>query len=403
MTGASDVMRVTARLRALQGVPGVSPRLAANCAALAARLGEPVRIGLFGLPGAGKLALLDALCASRLAPLAPLPTLELAHGHELRTEAILPDGSAVQSVGLPDADTLSRAPAFLRVHAPLPALQGRRFLLVACDADLREFAAALGWAAPRVDIALWCARGWSGLDAQLWGTAPESLANHAALVLTGDAAHAGGWHGAEGFEAVFRADPEGIARHLDQTAAEAAHHDLAAAEWMLQRHGLASEPIAKMPAGSAVASAAPNPAQRGPLPPTAPPTMPPTMTRALGQTLRQTAPETPPPEAKAELGRLFQYLRGAAARISDGLGDGPLSGEACRGLLDALAGIFDTLSERASDLDRAQETWPDLAAVLFEAQDMALLLRMEGGAEQAADAARLLLQLRHDMEVRLAA
>ncbi|MBU2959882.1 hypothetical protein KO516_03380 [Citreicella sp. C3M06] len=377
---AADAIAITDRLRALQETPGLPPRLAANCAALASRLAEPVRIGLFGLPGAGKLALLDALCGSALAPLAPLPTLELGFGAAASVEAMLPDGTLLRQAGLPTPDMLARGPAFLRLAAPVPGLRGRRYLLVACEADPREFAAALAWAAPRVDIALWCARGWSGVDAQSWGAAPDSLCNHAALVLSPQGEEAGDWHGAEGFEAVLPPDPARIARHLDDTAAEAASHDMAAAEWMLQRHGSASA--------------------------SAPAAMPrPEPTPDIAEPLRDSvaAPPEVPPEARAELGRLFQYLRGAAADLAEALPCASLDDAACAQLLERLGTVFDSLTARTQDLDRAQDSWPELSDMVFEAQDMALLLRMEGGPGQASDAARLLLQLRQDIEVRLAA
>lgn len=234
-------------------------------------------------------------------------------------------------------------------------------------------------AAPRVDIALWCARGWSRLDAQCWGAAPDSLCDHAALVLSDAGADAGGWHGAKGFEAVLRADPARIARHLDDTAAEAASHDMAAAEWMLQRHGIARAPA---PAASPRPEPRPDPAPEI------------ATARPVGAA---------PPEARAELGQLFQYLRGAAADLAGALPGAVLDDAACAQLLDRIATVFDNLGARAQELDRAQESWPELGDMVFEAQDMALLLRMEGGPAQAGDAARLLLQLRQDIEVRLAA
>lgn len=390
MTGAPAMTaEICAALAALQGAERASPRLRSACASLVGRLNAPVRIGIFGLPGAGKRALLDALCGTRLALFGPaLPTLELGHGAAAQSEAVLPDGSRMASEGGLSPALLQHAPAFLTLQLPNPQLEGRRYLLLVTDAAEADIAPALAWAARRVDIALWCTSDWTPLEARLWQAAPDALRNHAIVVPTGTAIPSGLQAAREGFQACMQiclpetdgdSAEKGVQRlsdHLRKTAEAAAEQDLLAAQMFLQRHGV-NVTAPEAPPGTA-ATVLPHPATEAPGPPVA-------------------------PEAKTELARLFQYVRSSAEALRHALLD-DLSGPECADdLLTRLDGIFETLSDRAGDLDHLGDAWPDLPDLLFEARDQSLLMRMEGGMEQAAEAARLLVQLRGDMEVRLAA
>lgn len=366
MSSIENTSRARAALKALRASGRTSPKATRSISALIDKLAAPVRIGLFGLPGAGKLACASALSGVGLADLGALPTLELSQAEMPQTEALLPDGRRLTHAGLPDAALLAQTPAFLRIRVPEAVLAGRSFLVVASEASQNDVAAALAWAAPRVDIALWCSRDWTRHEAALWHAAPDRLRNHALLVCSSGAILPETQAQAEGFVAACpapgNAAPSDLAARLTAIIDEAATQDILAARMLLQRHGT---DLDEAPPPDIAARPIPRPI---------------------------------PCAARDELARLFQHLRGEADDLWQGL-DAVETDDILARCEDLMA----TLSERAAGLDHLDETWPALPTVLSEARDLALLLRMEGGDARCADAARLVLQVRQEMEILLAA
>jgi hypothetical protein len=434
---------IVIRLDAMVEATDVPPRAQTSAQTLLEKLCAPVRIGLLGLPGSGKRALLNALCDDALAGLdADWPTLELSHGPVAQTQAMLSDGGFLRHDGLPTPDLLRQEPVFLRIALPSPHLMDRVLLLVASDAAAEDLANSLRWAAPRVDLALWCSRSWTPFEQNVWLTCPDSLRAHALLVFIHGVVpvHARG----NGFDAVFSVgntpgadlDFATFAQHLADIVDEAAEQDIHAAQLFLRHYAPISAPHALAVVGS-----------QGPIPLTGPQTgpqaveqvgrqhaqpqapaqarpnhAPPVLTTPLDSTNLATPDSVPQqaiprpvsrplsrplarhaPQATAELARLFQLVRTSAEDLRLRLDQQGPQDTAPASLLNAFEGIFDRLADRASDLAQVEETWPDLVAQMGAARDLALLMRIEGGAEQVSDAARLLLQLRQDIEQRLAA
>ncbi|SMX50139.1 hypothetical protein [Maliponia aquimaris] len=367
------------RLQALGAGDALSPRAAATCTTLIDKLRAPVRIGLVGLPGAGKRALLNALAGDTLAdPRLDVPTLEVLPGDRPGLRATLADSSLLVVDGAPTAALLRQRPVYLRLTSPAPGLAGRRLLLLATDDSAQDLAAGLRWAAPRVDILLWCSRAWHPAERQVWHAAPDSLRNHAVLLLTGSEAPPRLRATDDGFDTAFRIDPaepggmDKLRAHLADIIDEAATQDLHGAQLFLARHAAATHA---------------EPAKE----PTPPPQVVP-----LAAASRPEAD----PEARAELGRLLHLLRRAAEDLRQELA---LAADDPDRLLSAFEEVFETLAGRCADLSHLSDRWPDLGDDVAEARDLALLLRIEGGAGQVTDAARLLVQVRTGIEERLAA
>ncbi|MBV6634852.1 MAG: hypothetical protein KI788_02955 [Mameliella sp.] len=366
----ADHAQTLAELRALCADARLSAKARASCAALAEKLVAPVRIGILGLPGAGKRRILAALggLPPELAQ-QTLPSLELQPGAAPGARAMLPDGRRIEAEGLPAPDLLAQAPVFLQITSPDPALSGRRLLMVVTDTSAADLRAGLSWAAPRVDLSLWCSQDWSDFERELWQAAPERLHNHALLVLTGRQSPAAG----ADFDGRFKVDPataDGLApliAHLDQVIRDASQQDIHAAQMLLHRYG-APTPPAPAAAIKATAQVIPHPAVL-------------------------------PPEAARDLARVFHAVRDTANDLATTL-EGESDEDA---LFDAFEAAFALLADKAAGADSLQEHLPDLVARFDEAQDLALLLRIEGGAEQLADAAQLLLQVRQDVEQHMAA
>ncbi|ASP21154.1 hypothetical protein ANTHELSMS3_02490 [Antarctobacter heliothermus] len=375
-------------LATLQQHGKLAARAGATCASLLEKLDRPVRIGLFGLPGAGKRRVLHALTGLTVADHPGwAPTLEITYGPVPATTAMMVDGGRLEASGLPDPALLAQQPVFLQVTSPDKALVGRCVLLVSTEANAEDLQAALTWAAPRIDIALWCTVDWSEAERQVWHTAPDSLRNHAILFVTGKGQRRSD-PAADGFETRFSSAGQSgaesfseLATYLDRTIKDACLHDIHAAQMFLQRNGA----LSARPSLPAPPSQADEVTQTATIPRPASPAV---------------APQVPP-EAIAELARLFQAVRTSAQDMLRRLYDGTAGNTDT--LLMQFEQIFEALADRVTGDVALQETWPDLATQVTQAHDLALLLRIEGGAEQLGDAAHLLVQVRHDIQERLAA
>ncbi len=358
-------------LRCLHGALSqpLPPRAVTRGNALLDRLNASVRIGLFGLPGAGKRAVLNALSGEPvLAPGLNVPTLELVHGTAARTYMMLPDGSSLSANGYPPEDIAEIAPVYLQIQSPSEQLIGSSVLLVATDANAVDMSAALNWAATRVDLSVWCTRAWTMLEQQIWENAPDALRNHAVLILTGD----GNARTPEFEKVLGRQDGATVdARisqltiHLQGIIEEATAQDLIAADAFLQK--FAPDTLnAPIPAPTA-------PAHRS-------------VDAALDE------------ESSRFLTRLFQMIRDKADNLRQDLADRPPEE-----ILEQIEEVFEALSDRLSDCDALEISRPSLCETIEDARDTAVLMRVENEPAQLANAAMLLVQVRQEIEQELAA
>ncbi len=372
---ALDPAGVACDLRRLANDPAVSRRDAACALALADRFDRPVCVGLLGLAGSGHRSLANALCgAALIGPEPGWPTTEARHAGSPGHTATLPDGSRTSAAGLPDPARLTPAPVFLQIEAPLPALRRMSLLAVNSSADLSETAAALAWAARRIDIAIWCSAGWTAGEAALWQAAPDALKHHAVLAITGGGpVPATGGDFATAIGLPPQADPARLADALADLIDEARAADLDAARLLLRKYG---------GAGPEAGAAQARPAEIVPFPSAATP--------------------APQPAGRDALGRAFAILRNEARTLLAALedpADGASPDTILRGIEATIAAVAEMLGAEAA----AVGSGTGIAAALDQAAEMALLLRYEGGEAQAADAAALLLQLRREIEWELAA
>ena len=164
----------------------VLPKAARDHAAhLLKRLSSPVRVTLLGRPESGKSELVNMFAGRRILPKdAKLPTLELTFG---LAEKITVTGSKGQNTVLESLDFESAAkgsPAFIRAELPLPIFERISLLEVVTDGTGEELQSAVDWAVRRTDIALWCTQFFSEEEQSLWSRVPDSLKDHAFLVLS---------------------------------------------------------------------------------------------------------------------------------------------------------------------------------------------------------------------------
>jgi hypothetical protein len=364
-----------------------------------------VRVGVFGLPQAGKAAILNALAGSAVLHPGALsgPVLvRRANAPEailVRADGTTADGSAKTPFATP-AGTL-----FAELGLPLATLERLSLLAVVADAAPREMDAALAWAAPRCDIALWCTRHWTPPEQRAWDTAPDRLRNHALLVATGKAealAHLDGQAShllpercavpLDGQDTPRPDDARRLSRRLTGMIETARGADLDAAAFLIGQHA----PVASEPR-SPVRSTATHAGRPAPLE---------ADTAAGADACDRIAPQAADRISDANralLSRMVWHVRDAAGALAADLPWGDLTEDRAAGVLTRLQAALDTLLALAEEDDDFPQTFPDLNETLLESQELVQLLKIEGGPPQATEAAVLLAQLRGDVDRALAA
>lgn len=374
----------------------IPPRIARSCQRLVEKLRRPIRVGLIGFETEKRRRLLAALLRTEVLPGRMLcPTLEIGFAEQPYTRATLADASTLAAEGYPQSELLDREAVFLQIGAPLEALRRVTFLHLAAGEDAAEQAAALRWAARRIDFAIWGTRSFSPVEDRIWNAAPPELKNHAYLVAFASKTEAGHLHdqAPPDFERVFflpgdsgadnsvEADAQaGAQRLLDHLAADidnALGEDLDAARLLLHRCGQRIVP--------------PKPDW--------------TPAEALARaTMEMRQPDTTEIAGMVDLlSEPLIFLRRQARHLFEAMEwqdrDSPdWVGE----VLDRCCEVTDGLRDRAAEWPEDEGPMPALRRLIDDASDMATLLQIEGGPEQAEDAAALLLQLRTTLEASLA-
>jgi PAS domain-containing protein len=365
-------------LEAALAYPEIPPRVARSFAALAEKLRRPVRVSLLGLEAGRRRELLCALLGqSPLATNTVWPTLEITYADAPSTLATLSDGSTLSAPGLPDADLIAKSPAFLRIGMPNTVLRRITFLYLSAGADPAEQAAALRWAAGRTDISIWCTRRYTGKEASIWAKAPDRLKHHANLAVLGDQVEVREiqQRSANDFDAVVllpRPDASALIRRIEADIDAALGEDLDTAQLLMKRFGVTGA------ATGAKASGNPDAADTD---------------RNRKVTDRMVLLSEPVLFLKRQARAIFESLEW----------HGGQSDTWATEVLQNCTETVDGLRDRAV-------SWPDdeadiaaLRQLVFNASDMAILLEVEGGVEQANDAASLLYQLRTVFERTLGA
>ena len=149
------------------------------------RLSQPVRVSILGTPRSGKSELVNMFVGRRLIPMdAALPTTEFVWAAEEAMTVTGADGS-VNRFDKIDLEALSDgSAAFLKLELPVDILKRINLLEVVTNGAHEEIESAIDWAVRRTDIALWCSQAFSPSEQAVWSRVPDSLKDHAFLVLT---------------------------------------------------------------------------------------------------------------------------------------------------------------------------------------------------------------------------
>ncbi|MCH2077564.1 MAG: hypothetical protein MK180_11935 [Rhodobacteraceae bacterium] len=351
----TDVVMQLSRLAQSDVLSGKSRQ---RCQEISERLDTPVVIGFFGPSGSGKRTLLNEFLGEQVVPVnGPSVTIEVLAGPKA-TCTVRQDGDTVAEVqGYPTGSFLDQDSAFATITAPPCDSLHCAVLLFECGDDAHATQEALAWAADRVDMVIWCSQSWSEAEQISWSTAPDRLRDHAILALSNKSAAIPGHEQEAGFASVLdRRTDGGVASHIREMLVEAMEQELANAELFLRRYG--SDEIAVAPVAPVEV-------------------------------------DTKSEAALPHLGKLFLQLRQSAQGMLMQLDSGPID------IQDTLLAVEEAL-ERSADLVIAHPeigtAWPALERTIFEAGDLAVLLRYEGREEQVSQGVRLVAQLRTEIE-----
>ncbi len=385
MNQASATPDVVARLRAATEATALPEKARHRATQILARLNAPVRVVLAGFPSSGKAHLVNTLVGEAVLPEATLlPTVSIRWDKVAGTTLTMPDGLKLEFEGPLNGPDVAQA-AFAQLRRPIEILRRISILNIVAEANAAEQLAALRWAQPRTDIALWCTNGLGKLERSIWSNAPEEIKDHAYLVQNTNEMSDLPIAEDEDFRAVFPIGTGG--RGADALIAEilkladiGRQADMDAAQLFLNRYY--SSPDTAPGAAPAMAEAPATYSAATPASQSAMPEGPDEMSPVL-RTVCETGFEL-----LRDTGRKLLSKQEIEAR------------DILEGCTATVTKLTDVIASEEDDGD------PGLVAVgdlVMEAESQLVLLEIEADEAAAADAVTLLLQLRRDFETRIAA
>ena len=417
------------------------------------RLSQPVRVSVLGLPQSGKSELINMFVGRRLLPKdVQLPTTELVWGEQEAMTVTHVDGTIDRVDGIHLAELSGGSAAFLRLELPVAILERINLLEVVTNGAAEEIESAIDWAVRRTDIALWCSQAFDKEEQSVWSRVPDSLKDHAFLVLTkADVLSAAKLLStrvaelesvvAEEFHSLFAvATLQAVRAYRDGQVDEALFHasgggalsseilrhaergrraDFDSAHMFLARYQVKGAPapsnssrppsemkVPSRPTSKVVPEVETPPMRSEPPVEVAAPVEEPAQTEAPAPVETAEAPNPALPalpkvtnvEAFADAMKFLKRRGDSLAEAVANLEEGQT-----KPLIDQCVGAVEHLVDQFSMDDSGCEATDAFIDELSEAQDMMVLMQVEDGDGPAADAVTLLLQLRRDMEMQLAA
>lgn len=401
------------------------------------RLLSPVRMSVLGLPKSGKSELINMFLGRRLLPKdARLPTTEIVYGETDRMTATGADGSVMTEDKIDLSLVDGRDAAFLKIETAAPILQRVSLLEVVTDGTAVDLSSAIDWSVRRTDIALWCSQGFDDVEQVVWRRVPDSLKDHAFLVLTkadvlseerslsrrvasletvvAEEFHSlfavatlqalTAYNGSGAIDdAMYHASGGGaLTAEILRHAERGRRADFDGAHMFLARYKIRPGSLAtkkKADVGKAVPE--PESVEVKPVEVPKPKAIEPDIPVAQGEVSAPEPERRDVPENPALLIDAVRFLQRRGETLSDKaaeLGEGN-----ARALIDQCVDAVEYLVDRFSQDETGCPVVDGFIDELAEAGDMMVLMQVEDGDGPAADAATLLLQLRRDMEMKLAA
>lgn len=371
------------------------------------RLNSPVRTVILGLPGSGKSQIFNLLAGKAvLSGRASLPSVELTFAEKSQTVFTLKNGETKTTDGIMPQDAENLGATFVSLEASLPVLAQTSLLDVFVGSDAEDQQAKIDWAIKRADIVLWCSQEFTAEERKIWSAVPDAMKDHSFFVLT---------------KADSFSSKDALAARIS------ALEDVVAEEF----HSLV--PVATLQANAAIATDCGVDEDL--------------LSASGGKALIDVVLRQVELGRRADMDSVVLFLSrhkivtGTPGVKPEDLGIGaatalnltPVQSQAAK---DAVCGALEYLHQRATDLlpvadladpdhatailEHCSDTANNLAELITskssqvpdymqlqddiaEVSELLLLMRLEDGQGPAADAVTLLLQLRRDLELKLAA
>ena len=416
MTDNVSATEVAAQLEALLADEVLRGATLKTGKRLLRRLATPVRVTILGPKRSGKSTLLDLLAGRSVVPEDASPAaFDIQHGPVIESTITMPNGRSETIADWPDKHPDMAKAIQISVTAPLDALKRMQLSEVQTDGDPSESATAFDWAARRTDMVLWCTQTFAREEADLWSQATEHLKDNSFLVITkaDDLVKRGLLEGrlgviqeiaGEEFHSLFpvatvqaqRAVLESGRRDrnvFSTSGAEALDVELRRQCEIGQRANVDGALLFLSRYNSAVRSgrkrrASPRVRQEAAVP--AP--LSPRRTKPI-------KPERPPVPKVFERG--IDLIRTRTSALCEDVGTA---------LNESASIVLAHCAETANDLYEmmdadlvAGQHFADVVETVSEASELMLLMQAEDGADQAEDAVTLLLQVRRELSLKLAA
>lgn len=179
-----DDTELAQSLRKALGAERIPPRLYADAQKLLERLERPMRLTLFGLPGAGKSRVLNLLLGKEIVEEGDrMPTLELTYGDKPHSTCVLGDGRNYDLPYFDGTEIARMGSVFVSAEMPLPALK-KISVMEIVTTDPASLQRAVIWALDKTDIALWCTQDYGPHERSIWEAVPDKLKDNAMMLVT---------------------------------------------------------------------------------------------------------------------------------------------------------------------------------------------------------------------------
>ncbi|WP_068114865.1 hypothetical protein [Tropicimonas marinistellae] len=392
---------VCERLRALQSSGSLPANVGRHAEGLLRRLETPVRIAFVGASDGRSGEMINDILGAPVVPVAPgKPPLELRFSETDSTRATRPDGKVEDLSDVPDQ--FGNDILFLSLARSVPLLKRTCFLDVGVGGSEADMRMALKWVSSRADIFVWCSRDFGDAEQRIWRGVDERLTDHAFLALWGDSRQGRASQIRNGLDRAFLdvipvdldadqgAKDLGLARLSDGLGRHAElgrQADSDSALLFLKKY----ETTFEVP--DEVVSLAPSPETDH-------------ASVRVPDTVDEPSEDTSSPVRNAEIAALCQE---AAALVRERarllLGDntsgegvtGPDVMSHCRETIELLTELLD------SQTSVAEGDLAELSDVLMEADELLVLMEIEGEGCPEMDGICLMLQIRRELDTRAAA
>lgn len=185
MTSSPPIPTVRARIKYAIENDLFPESVAESAVQILQRLEQPLRIVLLGLPQSGKSMVLNLLLGRALITEGQeLPSIQVKGGTNQKIICVLSDGTqkVISGTDLASLDDLK--PVFVTLVADLPALSQISLLEIVADDVEGDQRKAIAWGCKRADIAIWCSTKFDADEQELWSGVPDHLKDHGFLILT---------------------------------------------------------------------------------------------------------------------------------------------------------------------------------------------------------------------------